>query len=145
MNQVSDTKDGDNRTAKQKIGDLGEDIAARWLRQHHYQVVGVNYLKPWGEIDIIANRGDVTHFVEVKTVSEKLNKDGSLQDREQNGFRPEENVDRRKRRRLARAIETYIDEQQIGKWQCDLICVYLDRERQRAKVEQLENIIVTKE
>ena len=56
-------------TEKQKIGRLGEDIAIKYLQNKGFLVIGQNYLKKCGEIDIIAKKDRVLHFIEVKTVS----------------------------------------------------------------------------
>jgi Holliday junction resolvase-like predicted endonuclease len=56
-------------TEKRKTGNLGEDIAAMFLMKHGFGIIERNYLRKWGEIDIVAKKGGVLHFVEVKTVS----------------------------------------------------------------------------
>jgi putative endonuclease len=56
------------KTEKRKTGDIGEKIAGRFLVSKGFEIVGWNYLKPWGEIDIIAKRKGKFHFVEVKTI-----------------------------------------------------------------------------
>ena len=38
----------------QKIGQLGEDIACKFLMKHEFSILERNYTKKWGEIDIIA-------------------------------------------------------------------------------------------
>jgi len=63
-----------SKTEKRKIGDTGENIAARFLRSKGFVIIGKNYLKPWGEIDIIVQKKGKIHFVEVKTVLTKNNK-----------------------------------------------------------------------
>lgn len=47
-------------------GNWGEDRAARYLRLHGYRIVQRNFRCRQGEIDIIARKGDVVAFVEVK-------------------------------------------------------------------------------
>ncbi|MBX4181397.1 YraN family protein, partial [Candidatus Parcubacteria bacterium] len=59
----------DNRTEKRKLGDIGENIACDFLKNRGYTIVERNYLRKWGEIDIVARKGEVIHFVEVKSVS----------------------------------------------------------------------------
>jgi Holliday junction resolvase-like predicted endonuclease len=56
-------------TEKRKTGDLGEDIAERFLMKQGYRIVERNYLRKWGEIDIIAKKDGKLYFVEVKTVT----------------------------------------------------------------------------
>lgn len=56
-------------TGKQDLGQLGENIACRYLVEKGYKIVERNFRKLWGEIDIIAKARDKTLvFVEVKTV-----------------------------------------------------------------------------
>ena len=49
------------------IGCIGEDAAMEWLREHGYYIVERNWRIGHYEIDIIAQRYDTLHFVEVKT------------------------------------------------------------------------------
>ena len=51
---------------KKEIGAWGEDRAAQYLRLHGYRIVERNFRCRSGEIDIIACRGGVVAFVEVK-------------------------------------------------------------------------------
>ncbi|MBQ6998179.1 MAG: YraN family protein [Clostridia bacterium] len=50
-----------------KIGDYGEDCAAKYLSKNGYKIVKRNYKTKFCEIDIIAYDGDCLCFVEVKT------------------------------------------------------------------------------
>ena len=43
-----------NITEKRKTGNLGEDLACRFLMKHGFNIIERNYLKKCGEIDIIA-------------------------------------------------------------------------------------------
>jgi Holliday junction resolvase-like predicted endonuclease len=54
---------------KKEIGAWGESIAAEWLAERGYQIIARNVCTPYGEIDIIVQQGDVTIFVEVKTLT----------------------------------------------------------------------------
>ena len=51
---------------KKERGDWGEERAALYLRLHGYRILERNFRCRQGEIDIIARRGDVVAFVEVK-------------------------------------------------------------------------------
>ena len=57
------------KTAKRQLGDIGEGIACKYLEQRGYEVVERNYLKPWGEIDIVAQKAKKLYFIEVKSVT----------------------------------------------------------------------------
>ncbi len=87
------------------LGNLGEAYAAAYLEQRGYRLVAANFTLPVGrnlrgavvnaEIDIVAYEGEILCFVEVKT-------------RASDSFAPPEvNVDRRKRRQVARAARAY--------------------------------------
>ena len=49
------------------LGDRGENMAARFLRNLGYKIILRNFNCPLGEIDIVARDGDTLVFVEVKT------------------------------------------------------------------------------
>ncbi|HEV7302035.1 MAG TPA: YraN family protein [Tepidisphaeraceae bacterium] len=53
--------------AKDLLGDRGENIAARVLRNKGYTIIVRNFRCEMGEIDIIARDGTTLVFVEVKT------------------------------------------------------------------------------
>jgi putative endonuclease len=127
------------KSEKRKIGDIGEDVACKYLEKKGYVVLGRNYLKKWGEIDIIAERDGLLSFVEVKSVSRESNIGVTYE-----SLRPEENMHANKLKRLHRAIQTYLMEKKVPEnklWQIDLVCVYLDFGTKKARVELLENII----
>ncbi|RMF85790.1 MAG: YraN family protein [Nitrospirae bacterium] len=77
-------------------GDWGERLVRRYLRLRGYRIVAENYRCPCGEVDLIARRGRVLCFVEVKARRGRAR--GS----------PFEAVTRVKRRRLCRAAAHYL-------------------------------------
>ncbi|MCX6735720.1 MAG: YraN family protein [Candidatus Parcubacteria bacterium] len=62
-----------SKTEKQETGDIGEKIAGLFLKTKGFTVIGTNYRKPWGEIDIIVQKKGKIHFIEVKTVKTREN------------------------------------------------------------------------
>ena len=52
-----------------EIGNKGEDYTVKYLKKHGYKIIERNYLKRYGEIDIIAENKEYLVFVEVKTRS----------------------------------------------------------------------------
>lgn len=142
-------------TPKRRFGDIGENVAVEFLTKHGFAILDRNYLRKWGELDIVARKGSKIHFVEVK--SAKLYP-GSLErgsqvshetpnrgvTHEPDRYRPEENVHPQKLKRLARTMQTYLLEKRLDDldWQLDIITVHIDEESRRARVELLENIII---
>lgn len=51
-------------------GNLAEEKACRYLIENGYSVIERNFYSRFGEIDIIASKEDVLHFVEVKSGEE---------------------------------------------------------------------------
>ncbi len=54
---------------RKELGRISEDHAARFLASRGYRIRERNYRTPRGEIDIVAEQGDVLVFVEVKSRS----------------------------------------------------------------------------
>ena len=127
---------------KNEVGGLGEEITCQYLKNKGFSILDTNYLKKWGEIDVIAKYDDVVHFVEVKTVSHSSRLDLEQAIAEGN-WRPEENVHHSKLKKLARTIETWILEQNWqGAYQIDVAAVRIVSSEQYASVKYLENILV---
>lgn len=117
----------------QKTGQIGEDVAVRFLMKQGYEIIDRNYTQKCGELDIVAQNKGKIHFIEVKTVSCE------------SFYRPEENVSPRKLKRVARAIQIYMAQKRVSletNWQIDVITVILNHKNRTAKVEVLENIII---
>jgi putative endonuclease len=121
------------QTNKQKVGQIGEDVACMFLEKHGYNIIDRNYRKKWGEIDIIAKKDEILHFVEVKSVSHETE------------YNPEENVHPWKMKRLYRAIQTYLLEKDVSdetEWRLDILAVFLDLDTRKAKFRFTENVIL---
>lgn len=88
---------GETRTQNAETGLWGEQVAAVWLSNHGYAIVG-RRVRPdrHDEIDIIARKGDVLAFVEVKTRASEF------------FGRPSVAVNAAKRRALCRAAAAYL-------------------------------------
>lgn len=50
-----------------KLGADGEKAACRYLKANGWKVVKTNYKNPFGEVDIVAEKGETLAFIEVKT------------------------------------------------------------------------------
>jgi putative endonuclease len=82
--------------ARQQFGRAAEAAAARYLARQGWVLLGRNVRIGRGELDLIVRRGDVLAFVEVK--ARRSAACGS----------PEDAVDGRKRRQVARLAELWL-------------------------------------
>lgn len=120
------------------LGQEGEAYAAAYLEQLGYQLVAANFVLPVGrdlqgktvnaEIDLVAYDGPTLCFVEVKT-------------RRSDWFAsPQVNVDRRKRRQVARASRAY--RQMLGiedePFRYDVVTVLLSHKEDGSLVPEIE-------
>jgi putative endonuclease len=124
---------------KRQIGNLGEDIAVSKLEKLGFYIIERNYLRKWGEIDIVARGTDnKLHFVEVKSMLfSQIGKNNVSRDT----FLPEENVTREKFAKLTRIIETWIKEHKYsGEWLIDVMAVHIDMERRVGHCKLIEGV-----
>lgn len=127
----------------QKIGEIGENIAVRFLMKHGFFVLDRNYTKKWGEIDIVAEKNDKIHFIEVKSVSqETLN---NVNHETLDKYNPEDNMHPWKLKRLSRTIQTYLLNKKVDEekeWQVDLFVIFLDIKNKKARIKVVSDIIL---
>lgn len=119
-----------------KVGQKGEDIVVKHLVKLGFEILDRNYRKKWGELDIVVKKDNIIHFVEVKTVSHETKFEENF---------PEENVHYFKRKRLERAIKTYLAEKKIThetEFQVDIISALFNPETKESKIRILENVIL---
>ncbi len=81
-----------------QLGQIGEDTAAEILRNKGYRILHRNYRCKHGEVDIIAAKGNLICFIEVKTRSSR------------DYGRPCEAVDNTKQQHIKRAASCYLRE-----------------------------------
>lgn len=99
-------------TERQDTGARGEELAARWLRDNGFELLHRNWRNGRCELDIVACKGGVIHFVEVKT-----RKAGSL-------TTPEEALTPAKFRSLLGAARAYLALHRLdAESQFDLIAI----------------------
>lgn len=122
----------------QKIGESGENIACIYLKSKGFTVIERNYYKLIGEIDIIAKKANILHFIEVKSVScEKIGQKTLI--------RPEENFTQEKIRKFKKIINFYLAHKNVTREtliQIDLLAIYLDKETKKAQIKPFWNIIL---
>lgn len=120
-------------TKKSDLGKLGEDLVCQYLKKKGYKIVERNYLKPWGELDVVAVSPEKTLVIfEVKTVA---------------GNPPfissEDQMTKAKLKKLRRTAELYANgpgADRVGKkgWRIDLVAITI--ESGKAVVKHYENI-----
>jgi putative endonuclease len=132
-----------NKKLKNKeTGNKGEKITAHYFKSCGYVVLGMNYLKKWGEIDVIVQKDNKVHFIEVKTVSYGTKYDLELAVL-RGTHRPEENVHNFKLKKLARAVETWIAEYKwTGDFQIDVAAVRIVPRETYATIKIISNITI---
>lgn len=106
-------------TQKSETGNLGEEIATKYLKNKGYLIIERNFRKPWGELDIIAkDKKGALVFIEVKTLKEGFE------------LKPEDHMTATKIKKLRRTASLYAGENQelikdsLG-WRLDLVTVSL--------------------
>lgn len=125
-----------------QTGRIGEDVAGEFLKRKGFKIISKNYRKPYGELDLVALKSKIYHFIEVKTVSWETvsNQNLSVSHETKN---PEENIHPQKIERLKRIIQSYLVSHEIeSEWQFDVISVFLDQKTKTAKVRYLEDVIL---
>ncbi len=83
------------KTTSNAMGDRGENLAARYLRNRGYKIISRNFRCDGGEIDIVARDGKTIVFVEVKT-------------RSYDDPTPEAQVNEHKQHQLTKAGKVYL-------------------------------------
>ncbi len=130
-----------SRLKNKQIGNLGESVVANHLVRHGFTILERNYLKKWGEIDIIAVKSDKVHFIEVKTVSyetKSLLKYAVTHET----WRPEEMVHKHKQERFKRVIDTWLSATSYqGDWQIDVITLRIVPRETYAVIKVFDNLI----
>ncbi|PKM76606.1 MAG: YraN family protein [Firmicutes bacterium HGW-Firmicutes-15] len=85
---------------KKELGNRGEEIASRYLKEQGYRILTRNYRSRYGEVDIICTFGESIVFVEVKT-------------RTSTSFgSPEESITRSKREHIRKVALIYLESYQ---------------------------------
>ena len=114
-----------------KKGKEGEDIANDFLLKKGYKIIGRNYRFGKGEIDIIAQTGELLVFVEVK--SRKNDEFG----------RPEYAITQSKQKQIIRIAKAYLYENEIRNVQCrfDVVAISFEK-KNNPNINHIENAFI---
>lgn len=94
------------------FGKLGEQLAENFLIKNGYTILHRNWRHSHYEIDIVALKNDIPHFVEVKTRSSK------------HFGEPEESVNKKKIRSLLQAADEFLfRNQQYKNFHIDILSI----------------------
>ncbi|HRN71413.1 MAG TPA: YraN family protein [Candidatus Woesebacteria bacterium] len=121
-----------SNSALKIIGQIGEELAANYLQEQGFFIKDRNVYNRWGEIDIVAERKNKIHFVEVKT---RIHTRQGM---------PYEAIRIPKLTHLMRSIQHYILLKQLYRYkmQLDVISIMLNADKSLLNLKVYENIHV---
>lgn len=102
-------------------GDLAEENTCKFLQERGYVIVERNFYSRFGEIDIIARKGTLLHFVEVKSAADY---ESAIQ-----------NVTPKKIGRILKTVDVYMKKNRIDAAYCVDAAIVTPE-----SIELLENI-----
>jgi len=113
----------------QQLGRKGENLAAAYLQRRGYRILARNIRTPYGEIDLIAQKGEQYIFVEVKT---RTNARFGL---------PEEAITPRKWQHMVEAAEYWLTENTTSPplWQIDVLAIFMPP-KGKVEIRHYENV-----
>lgn len=123
---------------RKDIGNLGESVAAEYLRRQGFAVLGRNIARKWGELDIVARKEGCLHVIEVKSrVCSAF--PGPSAD---SAYGPSNNLHSGKIRTVARMAAWYVSFiGWEGEWQIDGALVWLRAHDGMARVRYLPQLL----
>jgi putative endonuclease len=118
-------------TSRRDLGDFGERVAQAHLEANGYRILATRFRVREGEIDIVAQRGGVVAFVEVKT-----RRGGALGG-------ATEAIDARKAQRLVTVAEAFGQQhpELPPERRIDLIAIDLDADGRVLSLQHIENAV----
>ncbi len=119
------------KATRKRLGDVGEQIAARELARRGYTLRERNWRCPAGELDLVAEQGGALVFVEVRT--RRGDRYGT----------PEESITAVKRAHLIAAAQSYLQEHDLREcdWRIDVVAVQMSERGELLRVDVIENAI----
>ena len=111
---------------KQKLGIDGEQVVANYLENKNFKIVAKNYKTKCGEIDLIAQKGEVLAFIEVKT-------------RKNNYFPISNVITIGKQRKISKTAQLYIIKNKIQDKVCRFDVATVIKTNQTFSIEYIEN------
>ncbi len=116
------------KKSRLELGALGEEAASQYIRRRGYRILERNYRNRTGEIDIIAQDGQVIVFIEVKTRSS-----------DEYGL-PVDAVTKTKQSRLIRSASYYL-KRRSAPLECrfDVVSIIMGQNNKPRKIELIKD------
>lgn len=123
-----------NYRYKKDFGDIGESIVLKNYLDNNYKLLNKNVFFRGAELDIVFEKDNTIHFVEVKTVHMNSKK----------GISAEDNWTKNKQKHMRKGIEFYLYKYKLSNYkiQIDLACVYLKENCVLNNIKIYKNIIL---
>jgi putative endonuclease len=120
----------------QKRGEIGEEIAAKYLIANEYNILERNYTQKVGEIDIISKKGNIIYFIEVKSYSL------TFVSHETKNYSASENLTKSKFEKIKRTAISYLSNNKVSceTFEFKIIVVRLDLIVRKGRIVLFENI-----
>lgn len=120
--------------SRKELGDIGEKIAQKYLKDKGYEIIELNYRKKQGEIDLVGKTPDKSLvFFEIKTRTLLSGKYGL----------PEESVNYFKQKKLRKTAEFFLYEKNYNpletNWRFDILTVILNTNEKKAFIRHINN------
>lgn len=113
------------------VGQCGEIAAHEFLKKKGYKILETNVRTPFGEIDVVAKKPNVTVFIEVKSrVSSSLGP-------------PYLSITKAKERHIVKNALSYLKRRGLvdSNWRIDVVSVKLNHNYQVENIELFENAV----
>jgi len=116
---------------RKELGDIGEEMARKFLKKKGYRIRETNFRCREGEIDIIAEHKDYLVFIEVRT------KTGS------SFGSPEESVTFAKKEKLIASALAYMSSHKDlpDNWRIDFVGIEMDQKGKATRIELIQNAV----
>ncbi len=146
MNTIQNTIQGQNKkigsqVSIKRVGQIGENIATRLIKEQGYTILDRNYRKKIGEIDIIAEKNGTILFFEVKTAY--------LREGEPKSFQwvfLEEKITPRKQGKIRKVAMLYLNEKHVDASKISMsvgtICIAIRRDFEVFSFKILKDVVV---
>ncbi len=117
---------------RKELGSQGEALVARYLENQQFTIKAYNYAQRWGEIDLIALKGDLIAFVEVKL-------------RQHHYFNLSEVIGLSKQQKIIRTARTYIAQHHLYAMVCRFDVALVERVKESYELTYIPNAFTASE